>query len=334
GRCREDLYHRLAVVTVRLPSLAERGADILLLAEHFLARACGDYGLRPKTLTPDVRAAVLAHRWPGNIRELANVMERAALLTETPLVTADAVGLSTPEERAGSGQEPPTRKAPSRGGTGTMEREQILDALRETDWNVARSAARLGIPRGTLRYHLKKLGLEPHESKPPVAPSMPDPAPLPLGLASNAWPWERRQLAFLRATLVPSSERDARAEIGRALQILVEKVESFGGRVEAVGPLSLVAAFGLEPVEDAPRRAAHAAIAMRKAVERARLGTSHPVGKVAIHASQGLVGQAEEGPVIDVAATSEAYVVLEALMRVAERDAILVSSAAARALER
>src|SRR5262249_17598611 len=214
------------------------------------------YGLRPKTLTPDARAAVLAHRWPGNIRELANVMERAALLTETPLVTADAVGLSTPEERAGSGQEPPTRKAPSRGGTGTMEREQILDARRETDWNAAGTATRLGIPRGTLRYHLKKLGLELHGSplsrlRPAVAPSMPEPVPLPIGPARTASSWEWRQLAFLRASLVPASDRDARIEIGTTPQILVEKIESFGGRVEVFGPLSLVAAFGLEPVEDA-----------------------------------------------------------------------------------
>src|SRR5262245_10087584 len=99
-RFREDLYHRLAVVTVRLPPLAERGPDILLLAEHFLGRACADYGLRPKTLTPGARSALLAYRWPGNVRELANVMERAALLTETPLVTADALGLcATPEPR-------------------------------------------------------------------------------------------------------------------------------------------------------------------------------------------------------------------------------------------
>src|SRR5215510_292234 len=110
-RFREDLYHRLAVVTVRLPSLAERASDILLLAEHFLGRACADYGLGSKILSAEARAALLAHHWPGNIRELANVMERAALLTETPLVTADAVGLSTPVGRAGAVPEPPTRKA-------------------------------------------------------------------------------------------------------------------------------------------------------------------------------------------------------------------------------
>ncbi len=101
-RFREDLYHRLAVVIVRLPSLAERGSDILLLAEHFLARACTDYRLGSKTLTPDARAALCAYGWPGNIRELANMMERVALLTETPLVTADALGLPVPPGPGGT----------------------------------------------------------------------------------------------------------------------------------------------------------------------------------------------------------------------------------------
>src|SRR5262249_29656306 len=75
-RFRQDLYHRLAVLTLRLPSLRERRDDIALLADHFLARACQDYGLPPKTLTPAARAALRACDWPGNVRELANVMER------------------------------------------------------------------------------------------------------------------------------------------------------------------------------------------------------------------------------------------------------------------
>jgi two-component system response regulator AtoC len=87
GRFREDLYHRLSVVVVRLPPLAARGADTVLLAEHFLARACTEYGVPPKTLSAEAQAALLGFRWPGNIRELANVMERVALLDEAPVVT-------------------------------------------------------------------------------------------------------------------------------------------------------------------------------------------------------------------------------------------------------
>src|SRR5881628_4160722 len=86
-RLREDLFHRLAVVTFQLPALRERGQDILTLAEHFLARTCADYGLAPKRLTEDARATLLAYRWPGNVREVANVMERAALLVDGPLLT-------------------------------------------------------------------------------------------------------------------------------------------------------------------------------------------------------------------------------------------------------
>src|SRR5213594_1093903 len=89
-RCgfREELYHRLAVVMLRLPPLRERGQDILTLAEHFLTRTCTEYGLASKTLTEDARAALMAYRWPGNVRELANVIERAALLVDGPLVKA------------------------------------------------------------------------------------------------------------------------------------------------------------------------------------------------------------------------------------------------------
>src|SRR5438876_3721777 len=83
-RFREDLYHRLAVLTVALPPLRERGEDIVLLARHFLDRACGDYGLPAKRLAPDALSALRAYPWPGNIRELSNVMERVALLSEEP----------------------------------------------------------------------------------------------------------------------------------------------------------------------------------------------------------------------------------------------------------
>ena len=158
-RFREDLYHRLAVVTVRLPPLAERGPDILLLAEHFLARACADYGLAEKRLTPDARAALCAYGWPGNIRELANVMERAALLTDSPVVTAAVLGLPTLAGLETTEPGPGEKPRPFRDAMGTIERVQLLEVLNDTQWNIVRAAARLQIPRGTLRYRIEKLGL-------------------------------------------------------------------------------------------------------------------------------------------------------------------------------
>src|SRR5262245_5308368 len=94
GRFRRDLYHRLAVVTLPLPPLRERGADVIRLAEHFLARACADYGLAPRTLADDARAALRAYSWPGNVRELANVIERVSLMSSESTVTAAMLELS------------------------------------------------------------------------------------------------------------------------------------------------------------------------------------------------------------------------------------------------
>src|SRR6266508_2918497 len=88
---REDLYHRLAVLTLSLPPLRERGRDVLLLAERFLARACADYGLPPKTFSPEAQARLLEHTWPGNVRELGNMAERVALLAEGGVVSADVL---------------------------------------------------------------------------------------------------------------------------------------------------------------------------------------------------------------------------------------------------
>ena len=100
------------------------------------------------------------------------------------------------------------------------------------------------------------------------------------------------------------------------LEVLAEKAESFGGRVEELGPLRVVAAFGLEPVEDAPRRAAHAAIAIRK-VARARpvdhRGARRPA--IAIHASPGLVGQRRRRRSSTSTVTAEAYAALEGWSR-------------------
>jgi DNA-binding NtrC family response regulator len=157
-RFREDLYHRLAVITLRLPPLRERGDDVLLLAEHFLARTCADYGLAGKGLGADARAALRAHGWPGNVRELGNVIERVALLSDGTTVDAAMLGLSVP------GVPPPGLDAADerRAITGAAldeERARLREALRATRWNISQAAVRLGVPRNTLRYRMQRHGL-------------------------------------------------------------------------------------------------------------------------------------------------------------------------------
>jgi DNA-binding NtrC family response regulator len=82
GRFREDLYHRLAVIVVKVPSLNERRDDIPLLLEHFNRRIADDYGHQPKNFLPDAVKALQDHNWTGNIRELANVIERLFILCD------------------------------------------------------------------------------------------------------------------------------------------------------------------------------------------------------------------------------------------------------------
>lgn len=348
-RLREDLYHRLAVLTVTLPPLRERGHDILLLAEHFLARACTDYGLPPKRLDETARTALLAYRWPGNIRELANVMERVTLLSETSLVTAEMVELpqattATPPgtHADGVGAAPAAESVPLGDVVGSVERAHLLEALRQTDWNISRAAARLGISRNTLRYRIEKHELRP-ETVPAAPRRRPEPAPAPRVTPPAppnvpAFPgvrWQRRRLTLLRAVLLAAAGEDPPLASSRQLEALTDKVRIFGGRVEELSPTGLVAAFGHEPVEDAPSRAAHAAMAIQKAVERARHeGAEAAAVKIGIHTGQFLVGQAGGAVTIDLDSKRQAWPVLETLVAAAEPDTTLVSAATAPFLER
>src|SRR6266850_2408932 len=164
-RFREDLYHRLAVLSLTLPPLRQRAGDVLTLAEHFLSRACADYGMPPKTLVADARAALLAYAWPGNVRELGNLMERVALLSSELQVRAGALGLPdvvTPQAAAASAS-----------SLDDAVRDRVLDVLRQTNWNISRTAALLGISRNTLRARIEKYGLRPGET--PSAPTPPPP---------------------------------------------------------------------------------------------------------------------------------------------------------------
>ena len=344
-RFREDLYHRLAVLTLWLPPLRERGEDILVLAEHFLARACADYNLPPKTLTPDARAALLAYPWPGNVRELANVIERLALLSEGPLVAAEMLGL--PEPRPPQGQRGRTEQAiPLQEAVGSVERTHILEALSQTRWNISRAAAQLGVPRNTLRYRIEKYGLRPGASPAPPrrqraerpavpAPVVPATAPRGGAAAPAGVRWERLRVTLLRARLSAPPAVDSPLDASRALAVFVEKVQSFGGEVEEASPTGILAAFGLEPIEDAPRRAALAAMAIQKALEHARQdGAERFRMTVGIHVGWFMVGRVSGTATIDLEAKREAWTVLEELVGSAEPDQILVSAAARPFLHR
>ncbi|MFQ5899760.1 MAG: sigma 54-interacting transcriptional regulator, partial [Candidatus Methylomirabilia bacterium] len=343
-RFREDLYHRLAVLSLSVPPLRERGRDILVLAEHFLARACDDYDLPPKAFTPEARATLLACPWPGNIRELSNVIERVVLLSEAPLVTTEMLGLPeapTAEPREVTQGE---NAMPLEDAVGGVERAHLLQALRETGWNITRAAVRLGISRNTLRYRIDKHGLRQGASAPALsrrATRQAAPVAAAPAVLSGAAPapasvrWERRRLTLLRAALVVPPDTESPLYASRALEVLAEKVQSFGGRIDELSPTGIVAAYGLEPVEDAPRRAAHTAMAIRKAAERARRGETEPLAfKLGIHVGQFLVGQGSGAAQIDLDAKHQAWVVLEALVSGAQPNAIVVSQSAAPLLER
>src|SRR5262245_8806169 len=159
-RFREDLYHRLSVVTVALPPLRERAVDIPLLARHFLSRACDEYDLPQRQLTADAVDALHHHRFPGNIRELANLMERVALTAPQLLVGATDLGLPTALTPSPADPLPPPN-AGLRDSALAFERATIRAALEAVDWNLSQAAARLGIPRNTLRYRMGRLDLRP-----------------------------------------------------------------------------------------------------------------------------------------------------------------------------
>jgi DNA-binding NtrC family response regulator len=340
-RFREDLYHRLAALTLRLPPVRERGEDVIRLAEHFLVRACRDYRLPPKTLDSDARQAMLRHAWPGNVRELANVMERVALLSEERCVTASALALPGGVCAAPAVDARPEPQ-PLRETVADVERRRLVESLAESGWNISRAAARLGIPRSSLRYRLEKHGLQPDTAAPmlPTVPETPATAAEPGTTGQRPGPrpvdWQGRHLAFLQIMLAAEAEREPGRHTQRLLQHLLDKVQSFGGRLEEQGPAGFLAVFGVEPVEDASTRAAHAALAVQNAVQRARDADPQvPTVVCALHAAHVLAGTAGTGVVIDMQARHRARAVLEGLTAgVAAGGAILASGEAAPLLER
>jgi two-component system response regulator AtoC len=162
-RFRRDLYFRLAVILLRLPPLRERGEDVLTLAQHFLRRFSAKYGKQAERLDPRARDLLLSYPWPGNVRELSHVIERAVLWSQGPMLDVEHLALEVPPDRVEAGTDAAAVRATSRPAGMELEqweRSLIEQALRESDGNQTRAAQRLGISRDTLRYRLKKYGIQ------------------------------------------------------------------------------------------------------------------------------------------------------------------------------
>jgi two-component system response regulator AtoC len=161
-RFRRDLYFRLAVILLRLPPLRERGEDVLVLADRFLARFAAKYGKDVASIGGRARDLLLAYPWPGNVRELSHVIERAVLWSRGPVLDAEHLSLTTPSLPATepAASEPPPATQQRSMDLEQWERSLIEQAMREAEGNQTRAAQRLGISRDTLRYRLKKFGLQ------------------------------------------------------------------------------------------------------------------------------------------------------------------------------
>jgi two-component system response regulator HydG len=160
-RFREDLLYRLDVISIHLPPLRERMEDVPLLARHFLGLHCRKLERRLEGIAPAAMDALRHYSFPGNVRELSHVLERAVALAAGPVIEVHDL----PEAVVRGETPPPPPSAPGtsslREAVDSVEQEQILEALRQTDWNISRAAQRLGISRNTLRYRMEKYRLQP-----------------------------------------------------------------------------------------------------------------------------------------------------------------------------
>ena len=168
GTFRDDLYYRLAVVSIRMPPLRERSDDIPLLVDHFLNKHTVKLSRQRPTVDKNVDSAFNRYSWPGNIRELENVIERALVLDKDGVLGLDDLPerLRTREHRVANLR----MELPDEGvSLEAVERELLLTALEKHNWNQSRAAAFLSITRSTLLYRMQKFGLE--REKAPVEPN-------------------------------------------------------------------------------------------------------------------------------------------------------------------
>jgi DNA-binding NtrC family response regulator len=168
GRLREDLYYRMSVVEIRLPSLRERIEDVPLLCDHLLSRLAEQNGGRPRKLSRAALERILASDLPGNVRQLEHLLTSAAMLADGPLIEPSDLGLAVGGEDEGEGEQAHAAVAEGErdgdlpsdlNGYKNREKQRILDALEKHNWNRAKAATALGMPRRTFYRRLTEFNI-------------------------------------------------------------------------------------------------------------------------------------------------------------------------------
>ena len=343
GRFRADLYHRLAVVMLELPPLRARGADIVLLAQHFLQQYATAHGLRPKRLSAAAAGWLQQYGWPGNVRELSHLMERATLLHPEELLDTSTLAQwclpqLPPAPRLASGSaaaEPvPLDDEPAR----------LRQALLRTGGNVVRASRLLGLSRSALRYRIQRYGIaalgreEPEQPAPTLEA---DDALTPAAPQAQAAGWEHKPIAVLAiAVTFPTDQggqmgrSDPWAEAANWEHKLMDKVRGFGGVVLQRSPSLLLVGFGVpRALEQMPLRAVQAALAIRHLTARAATtvaGALGPVVRLVVHLGVVMVDAGARHPTARLLAVGETLALPVQLLGHARPGEVLVSSHVAR----
>jgi DNA-binding NtrC family response regulator len=161
GTFREDLFYRLNVIEVRVPALRERIEDVPLLIDHFLRLFAARYTRDKRTVSRDGLKRLMDYRWPGNVRQLENVLLNAWILSDEPELEPSDFELPDDQEVPSAPDQSETRVRPaSLDAAKEEERQRILDALDKTNWNRAKAANLVGMPRRTFYRRLKKYGIQ------------------------------------------------------------------------------------------------------------------------------------------------------------------------------
>ncbi len=165
GKFRQDLYHRLAVIKIEIPSLNQRREDIVPIAKHYLVEFAAKFGKTFNGISPEAEAALKMYKWTGNVRELKNLIERAVLLGDGPLLELQDVGVAPDCDSAGTAVDGTAVGLPSVIPDGidlplvmaSIEKNYYEESLRMADGNESRAARFLNVSRDTFRYRRKKL---------------------------------------------------------------------------------------------------------------------------------------------------------------------------------